>query len=1727
MVDIGSVRRAPPTPRTLDALLAWRAEHEPDAVAYTFLVSDGEPATITWRQVHARAVALAGELPRGRPVLLVHRAGLEFPAAFFACLYAGAIPVAVHPPQRSSLELFEAIAEDAEPAAVLGPASTLDRLPREARSTPAVREAAWIVQHDEETDAPSRLAAPDRSELAYLQYTSGSTSKPRGVMISHGALIEQLEYYRLRAGPDWRQSRLAGWLPHQHDYGLVGFVLSALYMGTPYTFMAPAAFLREPARWIAAISSTRSTYSGAPAFAYDLCARTVDPEVIAGLDLSAWTIASSGGEPIAAATLDRFAERFAPYGFDRAAWLPSYGLAEAVLCVSARRGVRVRRGHISLGSPMPGQQVIVVDPETRRRCDDGECGEVWVGGRSLASGYWRRSQETAAAFGAVPGDVDAHGSYLRTGDIGFIDGGELHIVDRLKDVLVVRGVNHHALDVERTVQAADPVLIAGAGAAIQLERDGRTDVIVVQEALPASAARNVELCTRIRAAVSEAHGLDIDAVVLLAPRSISRTASGKVRRHALRDAWRDGRLQGIGGRVFTAPTGVATAVAELWREALGPAADGGVDDFFALGGDSLAAARILAGISRRYGVELPARVLVTHRAVASLALEVERQVAEAPASTLTANPPTDASLLEVLGRLERAEARLAALEARLPAPEAETELSGGQRLILHLQELAPEATTAMHIASVLELPSGVGEATVRGSLQQLARRHDAMRTVIDPKRGAARVLPEATVKLATAAAPADLAAWLRDDQARPFDLSAAPPWRATLLHTDPARLIVLVHHAILDGASMRTLAAELAAACSGAELPAAGPPPGDHSDHAQAATDDERAQARAAYELRLLEQAGSELPLLELPSDRAAPPRLSLAAATHTALAGADLRRALVALGARSRATLFATLLAGYTALLHRLSGQDAIVIGFGAAGRERPEAEGFVGHCARELPLVSRIDSDPTVAEHVARTRDLVLDALEHQDVTLARLLELRRAPVDPARPLRVATSFNLEPLPALADGFRLDCDLPMRSLTRSLSELEAKVTDTGSGLRFDFTYSTARFDAPTVERWMQSFLLLLEGMAAHPARPVTRLPILTEADRARLARWSVAPETEPSPAYEPLASHFARQAARSPSAIAVIAPDETLSYGELRARAAAHAAHLRAAGMRPGTVVALLAERGAGFLAALLGILEARGTVLALSPSEPRRRLTEMLLGGDARHLLVGEGLMGVAVEATRELALSPVELPTALAAGAAMVGAAVPVETAARRDPAYVVYTSGSTGTPKGAVVAHDGMVNHLLAKVDVLGLTSADIVAQTASQSFDIYVWQCLAPLMVGGTAHVLPDSVTGDPVQLLRAADQSAVTILEVVPSQLRALLDDYVQRAAGRPRLAALRWIIPTGEALVPELCRRWMRFYSRVPLLNAYGPAECSDDVAHHVLTWPPGADVARVPIGRPIRGARLHVLDRHRAPVVPGSPGELYIGGVAVGLGYKGDPEQTAAAFVRDPADASEMLYCTGDLVRHRPDGALEYLGRIDDQQKLHGIRLEPAEVEAVLGRHAAVGDCAVTVHETPDGTRFLAGYVAPSNDALPPSAELRRHLRTRLPPALVPATITALAALPRTASGKLDRRALPAPVLERNGCAGPHVAPRTTIEREVAAIVAAILHQEVGMLADFFELGGRSLEAARLSAGVRAGLGVELPVYVIYQDPTLVAIARYVDSARTAGEAEGELNGPPVHR
>jgi amino acid adenylation domain-containing protein len=591
-----------------------------------------------------------------------------------------------------------------------------------------------------------------------------------------------------------------------------------------------------------------------------------------------------------------------------------------------------------------------------------------------------------------------------------------------------------------------------------------------------------------------------------------------------------------------------------------------------------------------------------------------------------------------------------------------------------------------------------------------------------------------------------------------------------------------------------------------------------------------------------------------------------------------------------------------------------------------------------------------------------------------------------------------------------------------------------------------------------------------------------------------------------------FREQAARTPEAVAAICRGDRLTYAELDHRTDSLAWHL--AGLSGGDegVVAVLAERGLDLLTAMLALFKAGLVYLPLDPRHPASRQAQVLRESRTCLVLVASELLPVAEQAIASLAT---EEPPRLLVFADLTAPASPRSLVAHepRRLAYVIFTSGSTGVPKGAMVEHRGMLNHLFAKIVDLDLRADDVVAQTASQCFDISVWQFLAALLTGARVEIFPNEMAQDPAVLLREAGSRGVTILETVPSLLRAMVEE---ASRGRATGGALRWMIPTGEALPPDLCNRWLELFPGIPLVNAYGPTECSDDVTHRVLRAPLPGPVVNIPIGRPVINMRLHVVSRSCHFQAVGVPGELCVAGVGVGRGYLNDPLRTAAVFVPDPfaAEPGGVMYRTGDLARWLPSGELEFLGRIDHQVKVRGFRLELGEIEAVLASHPDMRRCVVMAREDTPGEQRLVAYCVLRPEAVLDRGALRAFLARSLPDYMLPASYVQLEALPHTPNGKIDRKALPAPQRERPDLSGELVPPRTATETMLAAIWASALDlDEVGVRDDFFALGGHSLLALRVVTAIRERSGVELPLAVLLRAPTVERMAAFLDGTAAA--------------
>ena len=1050
-------------------------------------------------------------------------------------------------------------------------------------------------------------------------------------------------------------------------------------------------------------------------------------------------------------------------------------------------------------------------------------------------------------------------------------------------------------------------------------------------------------------------------------------------------------------------------------------------------------------------------------------------------------------------------------------PRRRAPLSFGQQRLWFLNRLQP-GTPLYNIPVALRM-GPTDPAVLQRVLDEVVRRHESLRTTFALEEGkpVQVVAPGMRVELPVedlSSRPdreAEAARRAADDAVQPFDLEEGPLFRARLLRLSPSDhvLLLCMHHVVSDGWSLNVLFREMGALYPAFAMGRPSPLPEpelQYADYAQW----QREHLSGAPLQELLgwwegELAGAPT-LLELPSDRPRPAVQSFRGGVHPLSLSPAVADGLRALARQEGATLFMVLLAAFQALLHRYSGENDLLVGSPIAGRTRRQTEEMIGFFVNTLVLRARFTKGLTFRELVRQVKETTLGAYAHQELPFERLVEA----LAPERSLahnplvQVVFSFQAAPPGGPLPSAPGSSDTPGFGAGIAKWDLMLFLAETTQGLAGGVEYAADLFDAPTMERMALHLQTLLVSAAAEPDRAVDALPLLGAAERRMLLRdWAGRKRELPEGSVDRL---FAEQAARTPGNTAVLADDETLTYAELNRRANRIAWQLRAMGVGPGVAVGLCLERNARLAAALLGILKSGGTYVPMDPAYPAERLAYML--EDARvAVLVTESAHAAALppHAARTLRLDVDAARLAVQPGTDPPPAADPAASA------YIIYTSGSTGRPKGVALDGRGFLNLCLWYVDECGMTEATRSLLMVPIGFDAALKNVVAPLLVGG-ASVLTAAELVDAPALLAAIEEREVTTINCAPSLFYPLLE-YAARANYAP-LASMRELALGGEAPLLARLRPWLtRHDCRCRLLNIYGPTECTDIAASHAATRAEVEGAATLPAGRPIPNATCYVLDGEMAPQPVGVPGELYIGGVGVAQGYLNRPELSAAAFAPDPFAPGGRLYRTGDRARWRPDGTLEYMGRLDHQVKVHGVRVEPAEVEAVLRRHPALAEAAVVARPDAAGAMQLVGYVVARGGEAPTSTALRAFLREALPEPVIPSAFVALDALPLTPNGKVDRRALPAPDGARPELESPYEAPRTPEEAAVAAIWQEVLAVErVGVNDRFFDLGGHSLLATQVLSRVLDTFGVELPLRVIFERPTVAGIA-----AALAGEDE----------
>ncbi len=1650
-----------PSTKCINELIEAQVELTPQAIAVRF-----DEETITYKELNRRANRVARKLrymgitPGVRVGVFMQHSPEEI-VALLAIIKAGGTYVPLEP--AHPITRLEFIISDAQLSLIL----TQERM---TRKLPAGNARVMCIDATEQvpelvSDANlDHTATPD--DVVYVIYTSGSTGQPKGVNISHRALIN----YAWWARDAYLQNESLAFAL----YSSLSFDLTVTSIYVPLITGNEIVIHRWEGKEAPLDKILRDGQTGVLKLTpshlslikeFDNRQSSVKRLIVGGEAL---------GTELARQVHESFGGQIEIYN--------EYGPTEATVgCMLYRFDPeRDARTFVPIGRPAANVRIYVLD-QSLKPCAENVTGELYIAGDGLAQGYLNRQELTDERFISDPFVAGAR--MYRTGDLcRRLPEGELEYLGRQDEQIKFHGYRIELQEIQWALKKHPQV--RDCVALVTKDKHGH-DVLVAYY-VSRQELEIAELRTFLSTILIE----ETIPNVFVHLRKLPLTLNGKVNHEALpsiEEAKQKMR------RAYTPPRSPREEVlAAIWAEVLGVERIGIFDNFFELGGHSLLATQVISRVRETLKVELPLRIVFESQTIAALSEKVE-----------AAEAKTDTDPIERVAR-----------DQRLP-------LSFAQQRLWFLDQLEP-GSPFYNQSGAVRLSGSLNVDALRKSINKVVARHEALRTTFSSSDGEPVQLINPLLQLEiplldlraapTAQRDEEIQQLARLEARRAFDLAAGPLLRVTLIQESDSDYVMLLvmHHIISDGWSFGVFVKELAALYEAYAADSSSPLTpltiqyADYAAWQRQWLQGDALQTQVNYWKNQLHDAP---PVLALPTDRPRPSVQTFRGAQVTVELPEELTNSLNELSQREGTTLFMTLLAAFQTLLARYTGEQDISVGVPVAGRNRLKTEVLIGFFVNTLVMRTQVTSGLTFSDLLERVKEVALGAYANQEVPFEKLVE----ELQPERSLShtplFQVLFGLQNVPMSAfelPGLELrsseiDTETAKFDLTLNLEERGGRIS---GGIR----YSTDLFERETIERMAGHFRTLLASVVADPARQIAELELLTNTERQQVVyEWNETARDfgNESCMHEVIERHAAERA----EVVAIVCEGNSLTYSELNSKANQLARHLRTLGVGPETLVGVCLERSVELMVALLGVMKAGGAYVAIDPESPRDRVAYVLDDARISTVITDTNLSGL-FESTNAVTVICVDRETA----AINANSADAIESGAYPwNLAYVLYTSGSTGTPKGVGVEHRQMFNYVNSMIRRLELSAEMSFATVSTPAADLGYTCVYSSLYLGGTLHLLTHDRASDGEAVADYFTRHRIDCLKIVPSHLAALLT-----CASPAQVLPRQRLVLGGEASSWELIERVRALAPDCTVINHYGPTETTVGVLTNRLPLERDLSLAP-PLGKPIDNAQVYILDAQLQPVPINVPGELHIAGAGLARGYLSSPETSATRFIPNPFSdkPGTRLYRTGDLARYLPDGNLEFLGRLDHQVKLRGFRIELGEIETVIAAHPAVDQCTVLVLDN-DGTprRIVAWFVAAH--ATLDLNDLRRYLKDKLPAYMIPSALVQLESLPLTANGKIDRRALPAPDELRS--ADSFAPPRTPVEEALATIWGEVLGtDQVGIHDNFFDLGGHSLLATQVISRVRKVFNVELPVRALFEDPTIAAFATAIQNAMLDGEEQ----------
>lgn len=1631
------------------------------APAFIFLNKDGEEKeVISFRSLQQKALRIAGairkESQEQERVVLFFSPGIEFIVAFLGCLYARTIAIPIPPPQsKRQLSRVIPVMDDANPNLILtmkgmGEGFDLPKLYFEDALT-----------HDPFEERSSK------DQIAFLQYTSGSTSRPKGVILTHAHLLYHQKILQ-EAFQHTEETKVVGWLPFYHDMGLIGNILQPLYLGGSCTLMAPLTFMQRPFLWIEAISRYKATTSGGPNFAYQLCCSKITDQELSKLDLSSWTIAFNGAERVLSETMRTFARKFAPCGFREESFFPCYGMAETALFITGRKGVcstlfTTPEGQLSdvvnCGSTVLNETVVIVDPETKQICPEKNYGEIWVSGKSVAAGYWNQPDATESTFNAFTSD--GKGPFLRTGDLGFLENRELFVLGRLKNMVILRGKNYFPHDLEMAITKAHPALAGSQGAAFSIDVKDGEELVIVQEI-----SRHIkdplvieELFQNIKSALAVEFEIAPHAIVFVVLNSLPRTTSGKIQHFQTRQHFQEKTLPTLFSWEkteifhFNEDPNLNRIVHKL-SQLLGINSDKiSLDDpIIKLGLDSLSGVQFLTWIQEEYGKELDLPYLL---------------------SGATLN-----QIKEIVQSVPFAEAK----KTDHNIAYSESPLSWNQENIWVSCQLQ-SSSSGYNISFAVRLKGLLNGEALKEAIGDLMKRHATLRTYfVSRNSGPIQIVSD------QAPIPLDICKGsIESFCSHQFDLTKAPLFKIFLLNTEEESVLIFhFHHLIFDGWSVEILFRELEEAyqcrTEGTKVSWI---PLSSQYNAFVRWQQELFQSpvyktvEKNWEKRL---ASEEYPVLKISPFN--PPPIKEHSYSKSRLMHSNLVQKIKEFAVNQEVTLPIVLMAAFHAILHLYSGEKRIYVGFPSANRPQTNFQKMIGFFVNTLVCKTESTQNGTFLDLLRQVKECVWTDAKETAYSFQHLLQLLRPPrFVNASPIFQAM-FVMQNAPTTRAQFgNLKMELLPIQSSPPLYDLVLEVQQTKEGLKLLFEYQHDKISGAFVEELSRVYLAFLEQAIEYPTASLESYNLSTEEIT--------------------IIDLFEKQAEANPDKTAIFSDKGNLTYKELKQAVFKIASSLIDAGIKPSEPVGLCLEREPFLIASVLAILKAGGAYVPIDPTYPAARCQTIVNDAKIRFILASEKgaqalsffrgtLFNPSVESRRSIISS--EFPR-LSDGLA-----------------YILYTSGSTGNPKGVMVGHQSLLNFSLAAIDFFHMSPDDKVLQFSSICWDTSSEEIYPALLSGASLVLRGEGRVESFESLLARTEKYRISFWDLPSSYWHDLVDLLERKKIPIP--PSLRLVIVGGEKVNrSKVCVWCEKVAPRVQLLNTYGATEATSISAIFDLSkW--SSEWEDIPIGRPIRNVRLYVLNSLLKPVPPGMPGDLYIGGAGLSRGYLNLEELTSQKFIRHP-ETHETIYRTGDVALTTLCGEVLLRGRSDRQIKRRGFRIEVEEIERILSDFKGVAAALVVLKGT------LVAYVVFSKTTLPPPlSSLKEFLKIKLPDYMIPDHIYFLTEIPRLHNGKIDMLSIDSYRIEIQEMMVEGTYTQT--EEGVLTVWKEILGLEsIGKEESFFDVGGNSLLVIRLHERLQEVFSMQLNISSLFSYYTIASQAQKIELSQEGSKNRSKLD------